>query len=146
MLDFTRNEMLSLVPMTTLAIVYWIRDKYIFNRSTGRWYVSTRTQKKVLFGLWPLWTFLGWSLGLQTNRNDFAMAFLTTTGQHIVGHFTVVGILNDSFRQTRQQLVGFFLGLAISYIWTFFWLIATNSGDEVDDVQYRDCQCNNTTD
>ena len=143
----TTNEYLSVIPLGGLAIVYWLRDKYMYNRA-DRWYTFTKTQFRVLWMIYPLWIFLGWTLGLQTNRGQAAAALFTTTGQHIVGHYTIIGILNDSFSMTHQQLVSFFLGMAISYIWTIFWLIVSDDSDrlsegagQVDHVVNHTCRC-----
>ena len=143
-MNLTTNEWSSLAPLGGLALVYWIRDKYIYNRAKGRWYSSTATQRQVLWFIWPIWIFLGWALGLQTNRSQIGAAFLTTTGQHIAGHYTVIGILNDSFYMTKQQAVSFFLGLLISFIWTTFWLTVTNGSDEdkIKYIEYNYSNCN----
>jgi hypothetical protein len=141
-MNLTSKEWISLGPLGGLALVYWIRDKYIYNRANGKWYSSTRTQRHVLWFIWPVWIFLGWTLGLQTNRAQVGAALLTTTGQHIAGHYTVIGILNDSFNMTKQQLVSFFLGLLISFIWTSFWLTVTSSSDE-ENVKYIEQNCSN---
>jgi hypothetical protein len=140
-MNITTNEWTSLAPLGGLALVYWMRDKYIYNRAKGKWYSSTATQRQVLWFIWPVWIFLGWTLGLQTNRSQIGAAFLTTTGQHIAGHYTVIGILNDSFYMTKQQLVSFFLGLLISYIWTTFWLTVTNDSDKYIEYNYSNCNC-----
>ena len=140
----TRSEVVSLAPLASLSLVYWLRDKYMYNRAGGRWYTSTATQKKVLLFVWPVWLFLGWTLGLQTNRGHVAAALFTTAGQHVAGHYTVIGVLNDSFNMTRQQLISFFLGLVLALIWTAYWLVVTESGNEIDHVErnHTHCDCN----
>lgn len=146
-MPLTTNEYVSLVPLGGLAIVYWLRDKYMYNRAEHSWHSSTPVQLKVLLIGSPLWVFLGWTLGLQTNRVHIPAALLTTVGQHIVGHYSVIGILNDSFYMTYQQLVSLFLGIGISCIWTTFWLIVSNSAsceNEVSNVvnNSNECHCN----
>ena len=147
-MPLTTNEYVSIIPLGGLAVVYWLRDKYMYNRANNTWYSSTSPQLKVLLIGSPLWIFLGWSLGLQTNRVQIPAAFLTTIGQHIVGHYSVIGILNDSFCMTRQQLVSLFLGLGISCIWTTFWLVVSSSDsdgclNEVTNVinNSHNCEC-----
>ena len=119
----TSNEVLSVIPLSGLAVVYWVRDKYMYNRQDGRWYESSRHQLTVLAVFYPLWIFFGWVLGVQTNRGHVAAAFVSTTAQHVSGHYTVIGILNDSYRMTRQQLISLFIGLVLAYVWTTYWLI-----------------------
>ena len=85
-MPLTTNEYVSLAPLGGLAVVYWLRDKYMYNRANNSWYSSTSVQLKVLLIGSPIWIFLGWTLGLQTNRVQIPGAFLTTIGQHIVGH------------------------------------------------------------
>lgn len=137
------NEYLSLVPLGGLAIAYWMRDKYLYNRNKGKWYSYSQTQLRVLWMVWPFWIFLGWTLGMQTSRGQVLSAFVTTTGQHVVGHYTVIGVLNDSFFMTHQQLVSFVIGLVIAYIWTTFWLIITFSDQSgnVDHIVDGGCNC-----
>lgn len=141
-MQVTTKEYLSLIPLGGLAIVYWVRDKFLFNRADGKWYHFSATQVRVLWMLYPLWIFLGWTLGMQTNRGQVFASFLTTTGQHIVGHYTVIGVLNDSFCMTRQQAISFALGLLISYIWTTFWLvISASEEDQVKHIVGDDGEC-----
>lgn len=119
------NEIISIAPLGALSIIYWLRDKYMFNRQTGRWYRSSRTQLYILVFAYPVWVFLSWTLGLQTSRGQVAASLITTTGKYTVGHYTIISLLNDSFVHSHQQFVSFFLGLVIAYIWTIFWLLTT---------------------
>ena len=86
--------------------------------------------------LYPVWAFLTWMRGLQTNRGHVLISFVTTTGEYITGYYTVVGILNDSFVLTRQQALSFPLGLLIAYIWTIFSLVIFLPHDQVCDVAH----------
>lgn len=118
----TEIEVLTLIPLTLIAVVYWVRDKYRYNRAGEKWYHITKPQTYVMF-IYPIWIFFGWLLGLQTKRGQIVFAFVSTLGQNIVGYYTVIGVLNDSFRITKQQLVSFFLGLFIAFLSTTFWVI-----------------------
>lgn len=145
-MPISHTEYLSLVPLSALAAIYWLRDRYLFNRAP-RWHRSTIVQRQVLLLIYPAWVLFGWILGLQTGRQQVLPALLSSTAQHLSGHYTVVGILNDSFRMTRQQVIGFAFGLLISYVWTAFWLLV--SRDEACDVervvaQNGQCDCNRT--
>lgn len=137
------KEILSLAPLTSIAFSLWLRDKFIYNRVRTRWFRSTATQARVLGFIWPIWIFLGWTLGMQVNRGHVGAAFLTTTGQHIAGYYSTIGILNDSFYMSRQQLYGFFIGLGLSYLWTIFWLTVTTTSDVkyVHRVERHNCSC-----
>ena len=118
----TYVEFITLVPLTAISIVYWVRDKYRYNRAGEKWYNVTQAQTYVLL-IYPLWIYFGWLLGLQTKRGHVVFAFVSTLGQNRVGYYTVIGVLNDSFRITKQQLVSFFLGLFIAFLSTSFWVI-----------------------
>lgn len=118
------NEVYSLLALTSLSIIYFVRDIYVFNRAPDKLCKFTRTQLQVLL-LYPLWTFLEWVGGIQTNRRDIVPLLFTTVAKHGVGFYTTVGILNDSFKITQQQFGGFFISLLITYIWGIFWLFIT---------------------
>lgn len=126
------TEYASLIPLAVVSVIYWFRDLYRYDRMS-RHCTVTRTQSTVAF-LYPIWAFLTWTRGLQTNRGHVDAAFITTTGEYIVGYYTVVGILNDSFMLTRQQALSFPLGLLIAYIWTIFSLVIFLPQDQVCDV------------
>lgn len=119
----TNDDYLSLAPIFGISLLYWLRDRYLYNRADGGWRQFSHTQLYVLAFAYPSWIFLTWTLGMQTSRSQVGAAFITTTGLNVVGHYTVIGILNDSFRMTRQQFVGLLLGLLIQYTWTGFYLI-----------------------
>lgn len=139
-MEVSLTEIISLIPLLLLAIIYWIRDKYLYNRGDGTWYRFTNTQIKVILFAYPSWVFLEWTGGLQTSRTQSLLAILTTTGKHVVGHYTTIGMLNDTFRMTQQQFVSMFIGLFISYTWTVFWLIM--SQNKVNDISNNNCTCN----
>lgn len=135
-LPVQHNEWMSLVPLASLAIVYWMRDRYLYNRTPTRWYTATRVQLQILLFVWPLWVFLMWMQYLQIRRGT-ALVYLTTFGTHVTGHYTTVGVLNDSLRQTKQQLIGFAIGLVIAYGWTVTNVVSFGS-DEGAEVE---CVC-----
>ena len=141
----TFNEYLSSIPLTVLAIVYWTRDKYLYNRVGEKWYSMSLAQKKVLFFIYPSWIFMEWTTGLQSNRGQVALALVSTTGKFVVGHYTVVGVLNDSFCMTRTQLYSRFLGLVLSYTWTLFYAVLINgrrNDEHVCQVEQNCTGCN----
>ena len=140
-MEILHEEWLSLVPVSTLAGVYWLRDKYSYNRQEGRWYSSTKTQLQVLLILYPPWIFLTWIVGLQTTRSNIVSSLWTTVGQNIISQYTMSAILNDSFRLTAQQVVGFMLSFLIAFGWTGFWLILHSSPEYVSYVVANHCRC-----
>jgi hypothetical protein len=109
-------EWAGLAPLALLAGIYWMRDRYLYNRGAG---APSRTQLLVL-ALYPVWILLEWATALQLARGDTAYVFVTTTGRTFVGYFTTIGVLNESFRVTAQQLRGLALGLLVSYVWALF--------------------------
>jgi hypothetical protein len=123
----TQEDTLPLLPLATLAFVYWVRDRYLFNRVGSRWWTATRVQIQILLFVYPLWTFLHWVSGLQARRRS-PLAILTTTGSHLTGHLSTVALLNDSFLQTRQQITSMLIGLVISYMWTVYNMTAFSEG------------------
>ena len=118
------NEIYSLLALISLSIIYYIRDIYVFNRAPQQFCRFSRVQIQVIF-LYPLWTFLEWVGGIQTNRRDIVPLVFTTFAKHGVGFFTTVSILNDNFKITKQQFGGYFISLIITYIWAAFWLLTT---------------------
>ena len=116
---FTEPELWSLLPLLTLSVVYWLRDVFLYNR-IAQW--SVVTQLWVILFFYPIWIFLGWLLGVQIRRGDVFSSVFTTLGQQAAGYYTVLGVLNDSFDMTGQQLASFFFGLLISTVWTAYWL------------------------
>ena len=121
----TESKVWSLVPLGTLAVVYFVRDKYVYNRVIdGKWYKLTRVQWTVVAVLYPTWVFLEWTSSLQISQRDIGFAMLTTLGRHLAGHYTTIGVLNDSFCMTPQQFTGLWVGLLISFAWTVFYFLA----------------------
>jgi len=134
------SEWLALAPLAAVSVIYWVRDRYRYNRALGG---VTRTQWRVLLLANPPWLLMYWTLSLQINRGHVVPALLTTAGQYVAAYFSVVGMLNDSFHLSRQQLTAFGIGLVIQYIWTSFYLLTFRSheGEQVDDVVGANCSC-----
>lgn len=133
---------LSLIPLSLLAVVYWLRDRYLFNRTPVVWWRATRVQWQVLVLLYPVWIFLTWSMTLQY-RHHIGLAFVSSTGAQIVDHLTSTAILNDSFLQTRQQVLSSLLGLMIAYLWATHDHLTHSVQDDVRhvDTYDRECEC-----
>lgn len=134
------DKISSLAPLVLLSVIYWFRDRYLFNRSPGVWWNASRVQMQVLVFLYPVWIFLTWTTGLQYAGNIW-LALVSTTGSQLVAHFTRTGILNDSFLQTRQQVVSFVFGLIIAYSWTVYNHLTFSVGNEVKNVEHHNCTC-----
>ena len=112
--SITPSEYQALIPFVGLSLVYWWRDRYFFNRGQS----ITRTQWLVLAFLYPLWSFLEWTNGLQITRRKWYFISFGTIGRTLVAHYTEIAIFNDAFVQTRQQLLSFLVTLFISYMWS----------------------------
>ena len=141
-MQITTSEYWSLLPLIGLSGLYFLKDKYMFNRRGEHWWSLTNTQVSVLF-MYPLWIFLAWVRGLQINRVHILPALFTTTSRSIVSNLCTVGMLNDTFRLTEQQLTAFSVGLMIDYLGTTYYLLLANSGEQqVDHVvnETRTCQ------
>ena len=135
-----RNEWLALVPLVLLAVVYWFRDLYRYNRALGRCTFSPM-QLRVL-ALYLPWVLGQFARDLQVSRGDF-LALATTLGVTIVGHYTAIGVLNESFLMSGQQIIGLGLQVVIQHGWTLYSLIlfGLKEDDKVDHV----CHCANQT-
>ena len=110
-------------------------------RTPKKWYTATRTQIQILVFVYPVWVYLQWIQNLQIRRKS-GMAFVTTLGRLICGHYSTVGILNDSLRQTQQQFVSFVIGLGIYYTWTVVHVLSFgNVDDELGSHNASQVQC-----
>ena len=136
----TREEWIPLVPLTCLAIVNWFHDRYLFNRTPGRWWHATSVQWQVLFVLYPVWIFLNWCLSMQYHAN-LGFVIVTATGAQVVEHLTSTAILNDSFLQTRQQVTSSLIGLLIAYAWAINNFLTVSAAHNVCHVETHDCDC-----
>lgn len=145
MVVIRNQDVWTLLPLSLLSVVYWIRDRYMFNRSPERLWSATLVQRYTLSVLYPIWIFLAWVQGIQTRQN-LTYALITTTGCQTIRHLSSTSILNDSFLQTRQQIVSSMYGLFISYVWCVYNHIAyaSNSQSEVDNIESHNnrCYCN----
>ena len=134
-------EWLALAPLALVSVIYWVRDRYRYNRARAG---VTAVQWRVLLLVNPPGVLRDGALSLQITRGHVAAALLTTAGQYTVAYFSVVGMLNDSFHLSYQQLWSFAIGIAIQYVWTGFYLLTFRSeGREVDDVVggNQSCEC-----
>ena len=116
------SEVLALIPLSVLALIYWVRDRFLFNRATTGLNV-TSVQAKVLVVLYPVWVYLTWCAGLQSRRHN-SLAYLSITGAALSGNLSTIAILNDSFSQTRQQVLSMIMSLIIAYGWTLYNMLA----------------------
>ena len=116
----------TLLPLVALALIYWSRDRLLFNRVGSSLLQTSHTQRVVLFVLYPLWVFLHWTLSLQIIRDD-PILYLTTFAVHVVQHFAIVGIFNDSFLQSRKQILSMFVGSTVSVVWSIYQSIFAES-------------------
>ena len=147
MSSLVERDFLPLWPLLSLSLIYWVRDRYLFNRVPGKWYVATKVQLQVLLFVYPVWVFLQWTTGIQSRRGQ-AISLFTTTGSHLAGHLATVAILNDSFLQSKQQIISMMIGLSIAYLWTVFNMTAFYSDEcQISNVEGNDsgCNCNGTT-
>lgn len=111
-------EFVALLPISALAVVYWLRNLYMFNR--GLLFGGCRVSRAQLISLALMlfvWTVVVWCEHLQVSRLS-STSFVSAIGRHVLAHMAAVTVYNDSIYQTRQQLVAFLLGVPISYLWT----------------------------
>ena len=139
-MPITNTDLVSLVPLTTLTLIKWFRDRYLYNRSHGVWWKASRVQMQILVLLYPIWIFLTWTMNLQI-RSSLSLALVTTTGCQVLEHMTSTGLLNDTFFQTRQQIVSSVFGLMIAYTYTVYHYMAISKCDEKNQVEAHDCKC-----
>ena len=137
----SNNELLALIPLSGLAIVYWIRDQYLYNKSKNVCLFSN-AQLKVLL-LYPFWIFSEFARGVQTTEGNY-ICLMSTLSSFILGHYTTVAIVNDSFYMSRQQIYSIFWGLVIAYTWTGYQLLQFSRDNKVYSVDECNCSCNNT--
>lgn len=130
------SEYQALIPLASLSGVYWLRDRYRFNRARG---ATSTAQWSVLFVLSPLWVFLEWTSGLQVSRRNWWLIGTATIGRTLVGHYATVVILNDGYVQTRQQVFSFLVTLLITYMWAILSVLMFAHDDAPR------CVCANTT-
>lgn len=112
------SKWLSLAPLSLLSVSYWLRDRFLYNRVPRSVSDVSATQWKTLVCLTPFWVFLQWSLSEQILHGQLPFALFTTTATTCVNHYYILGALNDTFDQTRQQMKGLVFSLVIQYLWT----------------------------
>ena len=138
----SNEELFALIPLSGLALVYWIRDQYLYNKSKNICLFSD-TQLKVLI-LYPFWVFSEFAKGVQTSEGNYTV-LMSTLSSFILGHYTTVAIVNDSFYMSRQQIYSMFWGLVIAYTWTGYGLLQFSRNNEIYNVADCNCNCNNST-
>ena len=128
------NEVLSIIPITVASLIYWIRDRYVFNQAKR---YPTRTQWAVLLFVYPTAILLEWVHGLQTSRSAIGYIVVCTFGRTIVWHYTTVAIFNDAFVHTRQQFTSFFTLAVINYIWAATGVLLFGDDNDLQESQSR---------
>lgn len=108
----------SIIPLFFLSVAYWLRDRFLYNRVPKRITDVTLTQWRTLILFTPVWVFLQWVLSEQILSGELAFAMVTVSGVTIVQHYYVLGVLNDSFYQTPQQVKALIFGIFIQFLWT----------------------------
>ena len=114
-----QQELLALLPLTLISLTYWMRDRYVFNRVPSQGCTTTTVQKQVLFVVYPLFVFFYWSSRVQLRRGRQS-AVVSTITAGMIQHYASTAILNDSFRQTRQQVVGYVITVFFAFLWMWF--------------------------
>jgi type III secretory pathway component EscS len=126
-------EMAAAVPLAALAVAYWVRDRYRYDRARDG---VTRVQWAVLLGITPLWVVASHARGEQSARRDPAVV-LTTAAAYALGNTAAVAIINDSALRTRQQALGLGVGAIESFGWTAYDVLAyggCRAGPGADDA------------
>lgn len=137
----SHDELLAVIPLSVLALVYWIRDQYLYNKSRNVC-VFSEAQLKVLI-VYPFWVFSEFAKGVQTSEGNY-IVLITTLSSFILGHYTTVAIVNDSFYMSKQQLYSMFWGFVIAYTWTGYSLLQFSRNNEIYNVDDCNCHCNGT--
>tara|TARA_B100002051_G_scaffold128672_1_gene122332 strand:+ start:197 stop:580 length:384 start_codon:yes stop_codon:yes gene_type:complete len=118
----------SILPLFLIASLHWVRDRYLYNRTPKRLQDTTSTQWYTLLAYTPVWVFLQLVESVQILRNEVVLAFATTVALRVVSHYFTLGIVNDTFLQSRQQLIGLLFSVLVGVLWTSVRLITFSSG------------------
>ena len=111
-----RHQWFAILPLTTISVIYWVRDRLRFNRGNA---MVTSTQKLALV-LNLLWMVFTWCVSVHIRHGDVVSALLTAPLVFTLGHMSTLLILNDTIYLTRQQMYSFGLGLIMEYMWTVY--------------------------
>ena len=113
------DELVSLVPITALALVYVFTDITTFNRlRTERGCIRlTRVQVTVLLLFYPVWIFLLWIETLSTKRGNVSIMTFVGSVNTVVGWATTIYIFNDDFTASRQQYSSLVGRLILNALW-----------------------------
>lgn len=124
------DKRLSILPLFLLSVSYWLRDRFLYNRVPTTISDVSMTQWRTLLLFTPFFVFLQWILSEQIVRGELLLAMLTTVGTTFISHFYLLGILNDAFEQTPQQMKGLIFNMFIQFLWTFLRTIVYSKSDE----------------
>lgn len=114
------DELVSLIPMTLLAVFYLATDVLSFNRLVvnGRCgFVLTRPQRFVAFVLSPIWMYLAWIENLSTVRGDAVVLTVIGSINTLVGWYGRIVVFNDGYSVTRQQWSSLVTRFVINSLW-----------------------------
>jgi hypothetical protein len=124
------DKRLSILPLFLLSVSYWLRDRFLYNRVTTKISEVSMTQWRTLLLFTPFFVFLQWILSEQILKGELLLALMTTIGTTFVSHFYLLGILNDAFEQTPQQMKGLMFNVFIQFLWTTLRTIVYARGGE----------------
>lgn len=125
------DKRLSILPLFLLSLSYWLRDRFLYNRVPKQISDVSMTQWRTLLLFTPFFVFLQWVLSEQILRGELLLALMTTVGTTFINHFYLLGILNDAFEQTPQQMKGMVFNMFIQFLWTSLRTIVYAREDEL---------------
>tara|TARA_B100001540_G_scaffold177861_1_gene156933 strand:- start:263 stop:637 length:375 start_codon:yes stop_codon:yes gene_type:complete len=112
----TTNEFLALLPISLLGFTIFVRARFLYNRADNGLLRLEGVQKRILFYVLPVWVFLTWIQKLQV-KYDGSVALLSTLGVCTLQYYIWLAILNDSFNQSRTQIISLLLAVLSAYAW-----------------------------
>jgi len=117
------SELLSIVPLILLGVIYFGRDLLLYNKIVvvNKCYLNfSNTQKIVFLVLYPLWILFIWIENIAQKRKNLLVVLIMNIISTFVGWMTVVFILNDEFKTTKQQNASLIFSFIISGLWRVF--------------------------
>jgi len=117
------SELLSIVPLILLGVIYFGRDLLLYNKIVvvNKCYLNfLNTQKIVFLVLYPLWILFIWIENIAQKRKNLLVVVIMNIISTFVGWMTVVFILNDEFKTTKQQNASLLCSFIISGLWRVF--------------------------
>ena len=127
-MTFSRNELLGLMPLFLLAGMYWIKDMYIYNRRREACFSFSSVQKWTAV-MYVLWVAFVWFNYLSIARGYLVLTALSSVARSVLGWYTLISIVNDSFQPTLQQFKGLLATLLISLTWDSTSLLILSQSD-----------------